>query len=103
MHGRDDVRGDRGFEQLSALPSHAECLAEERLRGGRTQADDNFRLHQPYLAIQPRTARLNLGRSGLLVNPSLATFGGRPLEVFHHVGDIYLIALDARFLQAFVE
>src|SRR5204863_1477239 len=49
---RDHVRGDVGVDPGSAVSRDAEGGAEERLRGGRTKAYADVRLHEVQLEVE---------------------------------------------------
>ena len=51
----------RGVEELAALPGDAEGAAEERLRRGRPEADDDARPERRQLAVEPGAAGGELG------------------------------------------
>src|SRR5688572_13314887 len=95
------------------LPGHLERAAEQRLRRGRAEADDDLRLHDLELGLEPRPARLDLGGVRLGVNadlaapapPTPAAQTGRrlPLEVLDRVGHVRRPAVDAGFGQPLVE
>src|SRR5437588_10083778 len=62
-----------------------------------------MRFHCIQLCVQPRTAGVNLRIARLLVNTSLASFGGRPLEVFYNSCDVNLSAVDACLNQSLIQ
>src|SRR5579862_4272004 len=103
MHGRDDVRSHGRLDQLPALTGHADIPSQQRLCGGRTQADKNLRTHESELGVEPRAASLNFRVSRFLVNAALATLGERPFEMLYDIGDVNLVSVDARFMQSFVK
>jgi hypothetical protein len=96
---------DRGSvseaQHLTAMPGHAEVLAEQRLRRGRAEADDQTRAHRLDLGVQPGAARGDLQPLGLGVDPALAA--RCPLEMLDRVGDVHASAVDAGSLEAIVE
>ena len=95
------MRRERRFDERPAMRGHLERSAEQRLRGGRTETDDRLRPHERNLSIQPWTAGRNLRRARLLVDAALAS--RLPLEVLHDVGDVDIVASDARLGQRLVE
>ena len=68
--------------------------AEERLRRGGAQADEDAGLHDCELGLEPREAGGDLGPVRLLVDPPLAL--ALPLEVLDDVRDVGVRAVDAR-------
>src|SRR5687767_6040154 len=75
MDGRhDDLRVLRP-DRLAALFRHTERLAEEGLRRGRAETDDDLRLDERDLEIEPEAASGDLHRVGLLVDAALAALG----------------------------
>ena len=100
MHGGHDARRERRRDRLAAVLGDAKATAEQRLRGGGPQADDDLGLNRFDLREQPRTAGGDLARVRLLVDAALAAIAGRdPLEVFDRVGDIGLSPIDPGRLQ----
>jgi len=79
------------------MGGHLERSAEQRLCRRPTETDERFRSHERNLSIQPRATSCNLRRARLLVNAPLAS--GLPFEVLHDVGDIDIVARDARLRQ----
>lgn len=100
-HRGDDVLAGGERQELTTLLRYSKVAAQQRLSRGRAQADDDSRLHQFNLNVEPRTARRNLERIRLLVNPALAA--GLPLKVFDGVCHIGVAAIDAGFMQRLVE
>jgi hypothetical protein len=52
VHGREHVLGEIGVDQLPALARDAELTPEQRLRGGRAEADDDGRLEDLGLCLR---------------------------------------------------
>src|SRR5687768_9483453 len=98
-YGRDPVRLDR----TAAVLGDAKVLAEESLRGRRSEADDDLRLQLLELLVQPREARPDLAVARLLVDPALRALALLPLEVLHGVGDVDVAAIDLGRLERAVE
>ena len=94
MRGRHDVRREIGANQFPAIPGHPEILAQQSLRRTGPKADENLRLHNFQLRIEPRTARFDFRMARLLVNAPLAALRSFPLEVLHNIRDVYLRAVD---------
>ena len=65
------------------------------------EAHEDLRLDQAQLRIQPRPAGGDLLEIRLLVDPALAS--RLPVEVFHDVRDVHLVAVDAGLVQRPVE
>src|SRR5205085_6925646 len=91
----------RHLNHLPAVLHQLELRAEHRLRGRRTEADDDLRLHRAQLRLEPRAARFDLRHARFLVDAPLAP--RLPLEMLHGVGDIHLMARNARSVQRLVE
>jgi hypothetical protein len=79
----------RTFEPITAL------------NGGRTETNEDLRVDDVELGLQPGRARLDLLGPGLLVDPPLPL--RLPLEVLDDVGHVGVAALDPRLLQRLVE
>src|ERR1700737_2507869 len=94
MHRPHYSWSQAGRHPLSSLPGYAETVSEERLSSGRAQAYENTRFHQANLRIEPGTARLDFGRTRLLVDSPLPPFIRRPLEMLHDIRDINFVAVD---------
>src|SRR5256885_1382177 len=101
MHRRHHRWKAGPLHELAALHAHAEVAAEQRLGRGRTQQDQEVRLHHCDFAIQPETTGIDLSGIRLLVQATLAL--GLPFEVLDGVRDIDTPALDARLLERLVE
>src|SRR5688572_5971009 len=103
MHGRDDDLRVLRLHRLSALLRHLERLPEQRLRRRGAKADDDARLDQRDLELEPGVAGRDLADVRLLVNPTLTALGALPLEVLHRIGDIDGAAIDAGLDEGVVE
>lgn len=82
---------------------HAEHPAEERLRGGCAETDDDARPNELDFRLEPGKARANLGGVRRLMN---ATFAARvlcPLEVLHGIRDVDVLARDACGVEGAIE
>ena len=101
MHRRHHRWKAGPLHELGALHAHAEVAAEQRLGRGRTQQDQQVRLHHCDFAIQPGTTGIDLRGIRLLVQAPLAL--GLPFEVLDGVRDIDTLAVDARLLERLVE
>ena len=101
MDGGHDMRCQRRADEMAALLGHPEAAAKQRLRRGRAEADQNVRLDERELLLEPWQARLDLHRAGLAVNPALAA--RHPLEVLDHVGDVGPLPVDPCLLERPVE
>ena len=98
--GRDGF-GHRMAEELAAVALDAMLFADERLRRGGPQTNDDFGANALEFRIEPRAAGDHFGKRGFLVDtPFAAQFG---FEVFHGVGDIDLGARNPGFLEGTIE
>src|SRR6185312_5913916 len=79
----------------------AKAAPEQLLRRGRSERDDQLGPDHGELGLEPRAARGQLARVGLLVQPSLAA--GLPFEVLHGIGDVDLVAIDTGGHQRLVQ
>src|SRR5215813_14243495 len=98
QHAGRQRRGD----PLAAAHGDPEALAEQRLRRGGAEADQDPGLDALQLGLQPGAAGLDLDLVRLAVNAALPR-PALPLEVLHHVGDVGPTAVDSRRLQGLVE
>src|ERR1700730_10302484 len=103
MYRCHDEGSERGIDELSALTHYAEGSSQQRLRGGRTQAPQNLRLYRPQFSVKPRTTGVDFRVARLFVNALLSPNCGDPLEMFHHIGQIHLRALEPDLFQSPVE
>jgi len=101
MHGRSDERREIRLDEGGPLRADAKLRSDHRLGGGRSEADDDARLDDIDLRLQPWPAGIDLRGVRLLVDAPLAA--RLPLEVLHHIGDVDAAAIDARFLQRLVQ
>jgi len=75
------------------------CAAGKGSSGAETNYD--LRLHELDFGVEPGAASCDLQRIRLLVNAPLAS--RLPLEVFDGIGDVRLLAIDARLQQSLVQ
>jgi hypothetical protein len=102
VNGRHHVVGEPGaLDRLAAVLRHPEAAPEERLSRRRAERNEHVRSDESQLGVEPRPARGELRRVGLVVDPALAA--RLPLEVLDRVRDVHLTAIDAGFLECFVE
>ena len=101
MNRRHDKRCERRLDQFAALLTHTKIFSEQRLRGGSTQANEHRRFDHIQFRLQPGPAGRCLAAVRLFVDAPLAHW--LPLEMLHHVRDVNLVAVDAHFLQNFVQ
>src|SRR6478735_7286723 len=99
MNRRDDRSTAGGLHGATSFLRHTERLAHDGLRRRRAEADDDLRLNEPNFLLQPGMTRPDLGVVRLLVDATRALLPALPLEVLHGVGDVDVVALDARFLE----
>src|SRR3954454_7870567 len=83
------------------MRGYLELTTEQRLRRGRTEADDRARLDQRDLTVEPWPARGDLAGVRFLVDAPLAA--RLPLEVFDDVRDVDRGAIDAGVLERAIE
>lgn len=74
VDGCGDARCELGIDKFAAMLSDAEGTAEQRLRGGGAEADDDARLQARDFRIKPGTAGGDFGCAWFLMN---ATFAAR--------------------------
>src|SRR5918999_139957 len=101
VHSRECDGGELRLEWLAALLRHTELSAEERLRGGRPKSDEQARLADAELGVEPRPAGGDLRPVRLLVNAPLSAC--RPLEVLDGIRHVDLRAVDASLLERAVK
>src|SRR6266566_1353979 len=109
--GRPQQRGgmDRGkrigrparLDQPAAVARDAKGLAEQRLRRGRAERDDDAWLHFGDLRFEPGETRGDLHRAGLAVNAPGAARD--PFEMLDRVRHIAPAAIDSRGFEAAIE
>ena len=101
MDRREDELGEGRVDRLAPLLRHPELAAEERLRSGRAQADEDARLDDLELGVEPRPARRHLSPRRLLMDAPLAA--RLPLEVLDGVRHVHRSAVDPDFRERLVE
>ena len=101
MDRRHDMRGERRGNEFAAPPGDAEVAAEQGLRGGGAETDDDVGREHGDLRLEPGMTGLDLARPRLAVEPPLAAL--HPFEVLHRVGDIDEAAIDPGRGQGTVE
>src|SRR3954468_2874770 len=101
MDRREDARRNVRLQYFSSIPGDAEGRTKNGLGGGCAKAHQQSRLNEPKLRLEPRTARSDLARVRLFVQPP---FPARlPFEVFYGVRYVDLRTIYPRFLQGAVE
>src|SRR5207247_256089 len=96
-----DPRGKLRAQNLAALTCNAKGGAENGLRGGRSETDEDLWPNEAQLRFKPRTASRDVARAWLLMD---APFSARfPLEVFYRVRDVNFGPSDSRFGQGALE
>src|SRR5687767_2266407 len=103
MDRRDDDFRVWRLDRLSALLRHLELLAEQRLGCGGAEADDDARLDEGDLELEPWVAGRDLADVRLLVDTPLTALGALPLEVLDRVRDVDGAAVDAGLVEGGVE
>jgi hypothetical protein len=87
--------------QNPALLRDTERPAEQRLSGSRAEADDQLRLHEADLGLEPWQARGYLLRVRFGVDTPLAA--RLPFEVLHDIGYVSQATVDLSLLERLVE
>ncbi len=87
----------------TAIPGDAEVFSEERLRGTRSETNEDCGADDFEFRVEPGAARFDLRMTRLLVDAALSSFRRGPFEMLHHIGDVDVGAIDARFDECFVE
>lgn len=95
MHRREYGLGVGRVDRKAALFHDAEGAAEQRLRRGRTETDDDTRREQRDLGLEPGEAGAKLACARRLVQAAARPRILRPLEMFDRVGDVGVFARDA--------
>ncbi|EJZ06364.1 hypothetical protein MFORT_28189 [Mycolicibacterium fortuitum subsp. fortuitum DSM 46621 = ATCC 6841 = JCM 6387] len=90
-------------EHLPSMAGYPKVVAEHGFGGGRSEQDDDLRGNRFKFGDDPRTACLDLGSTGGLVDTALAALVGGELEVLHGVGQIELVAVDLGCGQGLVQ
>ena len=103
MDGRENDRRPFGFERNASRLHDAEGAAEQCLRGGCAEANDDAWLDERDLVLEPRKARANLSGVRRLVQPPRTARIARPLEVLHGVGDVDVVAVDPGSVERVIE
>src|SRR5205085_11317108 len=85
----------------AASPDDRDVLARHGKDGGAPEGDDELRLDQLQLLLEPPAVMLDLAGRRLLVDALLAAL--LELEVLHRVRNVHFLALQARILERAVE
>src|ERR1041385_5778919 len=101
MDSSHDVRRKRRRNKFTALFGNSKLWPEQGLGGGRTEGNDDVRFDERDLGVEPGTAGSYFQGVGVLVDPAFAAWF--PFEMFDHVGDVGLLAIDAGRFQCIVE
>ena len=88
MEGGDADLGEIAGEQLSALFGDLEALADEVVRAGRADAEDDLGRDELQLLLEPGTAGRNLDVGGW----AIVRLAAAPIAstAFHGVGDVHV-------------
>src|SRR5262245_26778525 len=101
MERRDHVLRERRRDRPAVGLGDAHVTTEERVGGGRAEADEGARANRRQLRQEPWAAGTQVRRRRLLVD---APFPARlPVEVLHHVRDVYAGPVEAGGLESLVE
>jgi hypothetical protein len=91
------------LHECAAVLRDPDCGAEQRLRGGGAEADDDVRVDEPQLLDEPRPARRDVAHVRRLMDAPLAGSGLAEPEVLDRVGAIGDGAIDARLVDGLHE
>jgi len=103
MHRGDGDERPVRVNGNSATLHDAEGWAQERLRRRRAEANDDLRLDQVQLILEPRKTSAHFADVRRLVQSALRPRVARPLKVLHRVGDVDIVAVDARGVERMIE
>ena len=92
---------ERRVQRLTARLSNPNFPAHHRTRRRCTQAKDHFRLHGLKLCFEPGQACFDFSLCRRFVEPAFAA--RLPLEVLHRIGDVDVLARNARGFECLVE
>src|SRR5690242_2060022 len=101
MYGNENLRVFRYPNEAATVFLNRGRLSEHRVRRGRAHRNDEPRLYQGDLALEPRTACFDLELSRRFVDAAPAA--RLELEVLDGVGDVDACAIDASITQTAVE
>ncbi len=101
MDGGDDFFSERRIDPLPTLAADAKIRAEEGLGGGGAETNDDFRLQNAELRVEPRAAGGDFAGAGFFVDAALAA--RLPFKMFDGVGDVNIGAVEAGGGKGFVE
>src|SRR6266498_3948125 len=101
MDGDKDRGAGVTVEKLPPFLRDADDSSHHRLSRGGAQADDHLRVNDLDLRLQPGLAGYHLPDQRLLMQASLAPLD--PFKMLHGVGDVNLVARNARFSEGFVQ
>ena len=103
MHSGDGHGRPARFDGNTAALRDAEGSSQQRLGRGRAEANDDLRLDQVQLILEPRKTRAHLSSVRRLVQAAFGPRVARPLEVLYRIGDIDIVALDPRGVERMIE
>src|SRR6266550_484211 len=97
--GHDPAAAGRELRRKNfpALARDSKRRSKDRLTGGCSENDKQFRPNEAQLGFEPGTASRDFARVGLLMDPAFAALF--PFEMFHRVGDVNFFTVDSRFFQ----
>jgi hypothetical protein len=97
MYGRGHRLGAGVVDERASLLKHAVILADDRSRRSRTQTDDDPRLNDSDLRLDPWMTSHCFDNRRFLMNATFASL--LELEMFDGIGDVDIFARDASISQ----
>ena len=103
MHGGDGDGRPAGVDWNSSALCDAEGWAQQCLGRGGAEANNDPRLDQAQLILEPWKTGAHFADVRRLVQAAFGPCVARPLEVFYRVGDVDIVAVDARGVERVIE
>ena len=92
-----------GLDRCPTRFQDAERPTQKSLRRCGAEANNDLRLHERDLVLQPRKTRSNLSGVRSLVQTTRASRIASPLEMLHGVRDVDVVSIDGRRIERAVE
>src|SRR5581483_3636248 len=103
MHRGQEFGGKRGVHQLATIAQNAEFPTKDGLGGGGTETDHNLGPNHRDLRIQPRATSIDFRGPRFFMNAPLAARRAFPAEMFHGIGYVNIVAINAGLRKSVVE
>src|SRR5215467_9813422 len=101
MDSSHEIGRKRRRNEFTTLFGNSKLQSQQRLGSSRTEGDDYVRFDKSDFGLKPGTAGSYFQRVGFFVDAAFTAWF--PFEMFDHIGDVGLFAIDAGRFHCIVE